>query len=376
MRINSSIEETGQRPPRTVYILGAGFSVPFGLPPQARILERILDRRADDFSEERVAVRNFIESAFLVSAEDCAKVSLEDIYTVLDRAYAGRDTVAGRSGDGLLEMQGYLNLLIAATFNAVPRQQGREALVTFARALAQYAGRHGKSSDPFAIISLNWDIVLDHALYDALEGLSNERSGKGVLDYGMYFHSLRQGGETRVLNGTTALKFGAPTIKLLKLHASMNWLYCPNCERMYIRPERKLILNPIPCKCQKQIMRPMLVSPTFLKNFDNVHLRNVWHLAGAKLREAERVVFIGYSLPQADFDFRYLLQRHLKSEMQIEVVDYLDESLDEIPRILREKQLEELESRYRHLLGHRLGRKAFHYSGTEAFLVREAQIWR
>lgn len=370
------MEETGPRPPRTVYILGAGFSVPFGLPPQAQILERILELRPDGLSEERAEVRDFIEHAFLVPPEDCARVSLEDIYTVLDRAYARRDTVAGRSGDGLLKMQGYLNLLIAATFDAVARQQGREALRTFAHALAWYAKKRGKSSDPFAIISLNWDIVLDHALYDALEGLSDERIGKGVLDYGMYFHSLSGDGGNRVLNGTTALKFGAPTIKLLKLHASMNWLYCPNCERMYVRPERKLILTPATCTCQNQIMRPMLVSPTFLKNFDNVHLRNVWHLAGAKLREAQRVVFVGYSLPQADFEFRYLLQRHLPSRTQVKVFDYMNKDLNGIPEVLQEQRREELESRYRYLLGDRLDHEAFCYDGAEAFLLQEAQIWR
>lgn len=363
-------------PPRTVYILGAGFSVPFGLPAQARILDVALDQQDTRFRAERDEVRRFISSAFQIEPEDSPRVSLEDIYTVLDRAYAARDTVAGLKGDQLLNLQGTLNLLIAAAFESADRRQNREPLQVFAEVLARHARLRGKSRDPFALISLNWDIVLDHALFQALQGLSDEPKGRGVLDYGMYFHSLKGSGNTRVLNGTMGLKFGAPTVKLLKLHASMNWLYCPDCERMYVRPERKLMLEPGVCSCGNDAMRPMLVSPTFLKNLENLHLRNVWHLAGTKLREAERVVFIGYSLPQADFEFRYLLQRHLPPNARVEVVDYQGPQVAGAQQVLQHQQRQELEARYRHLLGRRLGETAFQYDGALACLQREAALWR
>jgi hypothetical protein len=358
-------------PPRTVYILGAGFSAPFGLPAQAGILDLVLDQPDSRFQTEREEVRRFITDAFQVRAEDCSRVSLEDIYTVLDRAYAARDTVAGLKGDQLLDLQGKLNLLIAAAFESADKKEHRESLKAFVDVLANYARRRGKSSDPFALISLNWDIVLDHALYQALQELSDEPKGRGVLDYGMYFHSLRGPKETRVLNGTMGLKFGAPTIKLLKLHASMNWLYCPDCERMYVQPGRKLMLDRAVCSCGNDALRPMLISPTFLKSLENMHLRNVWHLAGVKLREAQRVVFIGYSLPQADFELRYLLQRHLSPDARVEVVNYLNPQAEEA-----EHTRQELEARYKYLLGKRVGNAAFHYDGTVAFLERETGVWR
>ena len=44
--------------------------------------------------------------------------------------------------------------------------------------------------------------------------------------------------------------------------------------------------------------------------------------AGIELSEAKKVVFIGYSLPQADFEMRQLLSRMIRKNAEIEVVDY------------------------------------------------------
>jgi hypothetical protein len=43
------------------------------------------------------------------------------------------------------------------------------------------------------------------------------------------------------------------------------------------------------------------------KNLNNTHLKMVWQNAMIDLREANRIVFLGYSFPLADFEFRYLL---------------------------------------------------------------------
>lgn len=40
-------------------------------------------------------------------------------------------------------------------------------------------------------------------------------------------------------------------------------------------------------------------TPTFVKRFDNPHLQMTWHNAFIELVEADKVVFIGYSLPGA-----------------------------------------------------------------------------
>jgi hypothetical protein len=45
------------------------------------------------------------------------------------------------------------------------------------------------------------------------------------------------------------------------------------------------------------------------KDYRNFHLAHVWYAAEARLREARRLVFVGYSLPESDVEVLYLLKR-------------------------------------------------------------------
>ena len=71
-------------------------------------------------------------------------------------------------------------------------------------------------------------------------------------------------------------------------------------------------------------MRPLLIAPTHLKDYRNPHLAQVWYEAERVLREADRAIFIGYSLPDDDVEVVYLLKRslaHLTPD-RITVVEY------------------------------------------------------
>ncbi len=52
-------------------------------------------------------------------------------------------------------------------------------------------------------------------------------------------------------------------------------------------------------------------SPTLLKTYDNILLREVWRQAEDKVSKADEVVFIGYSLPDADVQLRCMLRSAL-----------------------------------------------------------------
>jgi len=59
--------------------------------------------------------------------------------------------------------------------------------------------------------------------------------------------------------------------------------------------------------------------PTFLKDLSNFQVKLIWQNAGVELMEARRLVFVGYSLPSADFEFRQLLSRMVHKDTKIEV---------------------------------------------------------
>lgn len=69
-------------------------------------------------------------------------------------------------------------------------------------------------------------------------------------------------------------------------------------------------------------LRGNLLLPTFIKDLSNIQIQLIWQNAGIELSEASKVVFIGYSLPQADFEIRQLLSRCIPNHTEIEVVLY------------------------------------------------------
>jgi hypothetical protein len=56
-------------------------------------------------------------------------------------------------------------------------------------------------------------------------------------------------------------------------------------------------------------MRPVVVPPTYFKALSNYFLAHTWRLAEQVARGAKRMIFCGYSFPDADIYFKYLLKR-------------------------------------------------------------------
>jgi len=164
---------------------------------------------------------------------------------------------------------------------------------------------------------------------------------------------------------------GGFNVKLLKLHGSLNWLQCPRCHRIYVDFFNKIAIRhftePVPCRhCQNNFpggtashyLVSNLVMPTFLKNLSNPQYKIIWQNAGIELSEADKIIFIGYSLPQADFEMRQLLARMVKKDAVIEVVDYENS---------KNKQfIDQMKTRYQIFFGKR--EVHFHLEGASAYI--------
>lgn len=138
-------------------------------------------------------------------------------------------------------------------------------------------------------VSLNYDILIDNALL--------EKNLKP--DYNISF--------------TRGYPKKGRKIPLFKLHGSLNWLYCPRCVEVEYTKMTKgaagLLSNDKKCANCGQTMVPMLIPPTFLKQLKNPYLQQIWQRADTVLRNCRRIIFCGYSLPEADLPLRYLLKR-------------------------------------------------------------------
>jgi len=308
---------------KTVYVLGAGFSTPCGAPEQKDMLPGVLAI----LRGHRPRLENFLKALFGHSKN----IPLEDIYTALDRSITKNETLKRFGLRELLAVRDDLNAAIIKLFADRLGARRLAYVDDFAEKLLRLRLKV-RSQDRVAVLSTNWDILLDNALEAKMrqaDWADEEGHRIAYIDYCTYTQALNPG---LYIPSTLVKARGYTNFKLLKLHGSMNWLLCPYCESLYIKFDEKVALRPQIavsfCKiCQKNHshriqLRPILIYPTFLKDLNSVHLRSIWWNAGFELSEATHVVFIGYSLPLSDFELRYLLARHIESRAKIHVVLY------------------------------------------------------
>ena len=149
-----------------------------------------------------------------------------------------------------------------------------------------------------AFISLNYDILIDNAITDIHNQID--------LDYGISFANFGRKNDWHKPRINRS-------INLFKLHGSLNWLYCPTCISITITPKEKsvstMVETPIPCRSCHTNTIPIIIPPTFFKVMSNYFLRQIWRKAEKALSKANRIIFCGYSFPDADIHIKYLLKR-------------------------------------------------------------------
>jgi hypothetical protein len=377
---------------KVVYVLGAGFSIPAGAPTQAQLLGDILT--LDGWNGKVIDAKGRLESFLLddlrIRRADLPQVALEDVYTPIDRCITDGIAFKSKSAADLAQIREDLGYLISVAISRriTNRIHSGDADGSYIHAFAKYivakAAKRAelakdakdsslaKAHDPLAIISLNWDILLDNAINSALQErdpvIEGDYDPFGVVDYCCYISSV-DAGDMRIRSGLWSLGCRGYNVKLLKLHGSMNWLQCPNCQRLFVQfGLKEEILDRVGNTCCRHYEKsgyenPLagsLVMPTFLKDLTNFQVKLVWQNAGVELMEARHLVFIGYSLPNADFEFRQLLSRMVHRDATIEVVLYKGTSDEAIRRYETE------EERYRQFFGDR--QITFHSNGVTDFV--------
>ena len=322
---------------KVVFFLGSGFSKSAGGLVQNDIVRTILDEKFTGEDAELIEAREhfvaFLREELHVAGEHAGEVELEDVLTPIDRCIGEGLSIGRYSSRELVELREEMNGLMRAAVNygfARGRAEGQyvEAFAGYVNELARRRMEDGE--DRVAVVTTNWDTLLDHALKRAIEG---GRPGRlSVVDYCCYVSSWEAKDES-IKPGLLAVGHGGYNVKLLKLHGSMNWFQCPLCQRMYVRfGEETGMARAAYCRhCRRNYglgeeasirLQSNLLLPTFLKNLNNVQLRLVWQNAAIELSEARRVVFIGYSLPAADFEIRQMLTRMIRPDAEIQALIY------------------------------------------------------
>ena len=189
------------------------------------------------------------------------------------------------------------------------------------------------------VISLNYDLIADTAIC----GIAQERKGDEYrVDYACDVLTDAYARRTKTYG------------KLLKLHGSLNWLFCPGCQALQIGMSttgnniaRSSMTGELcgygaldkhyacgrsgcqACLCPycQTPLRPVMITPSFVKDYNNPHIQRVWYEAERLLRSRKQAYIVGYSLPDDDLEVIHLLRRGLEGceSKDITVVTYPDD---------------------------------------------------
>jgi NAD-dependent SIR2 family protein deacetylase len=177
------------------------------------------------------------------------------------------------------------------------------------------------SKDHVTLISTNYDIEVEQELYTRL--------GYDVFDRVDFGMRVREPDKGTVYRRPDHARFG-----VYKLHGSLNWLRCDLCGNVYLNPvgaiaylsfllgdtaDRHKQENPWleqlearganMCHCGYRPLRHVIVAPSFVCDVRDPMLLEIWRNALEALRQADKWIIVGYSLPPEDVAIRSMFLR-------------------------------------------------------------------
>lgn len=277
-----------KRESKTVYVVGAGFSAGLGYPLTGNLLVEVWPMLKQALRSRLRKVIAFHHPGFDPKRNTSfpyIETLLTEIAVNLDMFGASRYIEGVFKRDELIEIQAELLTEIANWFHRL-YEKAHNAPWLEKALLAMRA-------EQATVISFNWDLILDHGLFD--DPINASMYGLG--------------------------KSQKPGPRLLKPHGSLNWYLGPQAEP--IKDTRKIkihagkrpsddlwaFLPPRGVKTSaERLYTPFIVAPTYIKDFSHPVSTELWRQCAEALSTAEKVTILGYSLPEADLQARFIFR--------------------------------------------------------------------
>lgn len=315
---------------KVVFVFGAGASKAESAPVTSELLPKVFQTLTED--EKVNHLRNFIHDFYYIDFQDLDSIpSFEEILGLLDMALQRQECFSERWNRR--EMSKLKEDLLYAVCKVLHESLRRKGTIhrTFMRNLVNH---ESFVQDKYVFFSLNYDILLDNAIADL------RRSNGLDLDYGIEFRNFDQDW-FRPREGQSIL--------LLKLHGSLNWIWCPTCNSVKVGRGKKIVLGIwtefTTCENDQTLQEPLIILPAWYKSYDNQHISVIWLKAEKILREAERVFFVGCSIRESDLRVKYLVKKNLFRTNRVPIV-VVDKK-----RRKGDKQGEAIRNAFRRLFG-------------------------
>ena len=322
-----------------VFIFGAGASYTEGAPLRKDILPYILESNDPDLQGSSIyaITKEFLSDNFIWDKSVGYYPELEEVFGFLDyfiqkgeslnRKYSLRRIIEIK--ESLIKLIHYIISSTIPSANKFYRM--------FWEAIYEY-------NTNISIITLNYDTYLE-------DGFLHMFPRNMYLDYcfslGNYDHSDEIDANNWWINPrepVLCLENVEPvSIKIIKIHGSLNWKYCNCCNQVLLTPfDKKSDLgiddtswkkkpddkyhtrrNVAGMRCSRDgnEFQTLLIPPSHMKNLSHPVISRLFIESSEEIRKAKKVVFVGYSLPELDVHMRAILKKSLRPETKIFVVD-------------------------------------------------------
>jgi len=302
-----------------VYFIGAGATK--AVSSRAPLNNEILDAIYNDTFEESMEkskneIIKFIDRVFHRNKTE--RPLLEDVLSFIDFNIRRKSTTLRLYNyDDLIKIKNDIVGLIGDILKRKLSTLDSDATNEFIR----------KIGTKDTIISTNYDIIIDNALLSVLKNVNY-----GVRVRKNIFPLITLSDGERRAGNYIMHEVNVGNIKLLKLHGSLNWLFCPRCNEIdvtigtkgaaeYLGQNYKFVCSNSNCTAEYE---PLIVTPTKYKIYENRILSDIWDIAKKSLKSADEIIFIGYSLPEADTEIKCLLLNALNEAKKKAKITFVD----------------------------------------------------
>jgi len=273
----------------TVYIVGAGLSAGLGYPTIGNLLPKMWERLETAGLDGQLSkIIRFHHPNFnprLIDTYPNIEQLLSEIDANAELFSSSRPVTGNFTSTQLATSKEELLLELATWFHEIQLDAIKNGGPKWLRSLIRRMHK-----EKAHIISFNWDLVLDQLLFE--QGAKKENYGLGSQK---------------------------PGTILLKPHGSLNWyrqiagqhlketkkitLAGKGSQRVYAFTEYRA-----PKSSVGRRYMPLIVPPTYFKQFRGELFRKIWQTTVSALSTASEVRFLGYSLPTSDLQVRFILR--------------------------------------------------------------------
>lgn len=310
---------------KTVFILGAGASYShsnkefplindiFKVAKQLFVTSLMDDINALNLNYE--CVENYIKKNFNKSILDSRqKLNIEDIFTNLEI-----DIEKTKSNDLQIIRDRIITIILVTFFLLTSKSD-------YYNKNGEYFLFFDKLKDNDTIITYNWDLLLDN-IFDReklTSKLENRNLSGDVIESTSKKQYLRMLMDLSGYRDFSGDRTGAPYEKYhskgyyLKLHGSIDWLYCPNEDcgsYSKVFPVKNIIgekyfIAEYKCHECSSRMKHLIIPPVLNKNYSSFpFVKKLWNIALEELQSADELVIWGYRLPPTDFYNKWLFRQ-------------------------------------------------------------------